>query len=85
MSRSEAIGRLADTPHLLLNAPVIGQRLGYPDTSGLDLLELFAFVFPARFVVPTIAGMARALGVEAPASDFTRDPRAVSSLACAEE
>ncbi|HEX2625050.1 MAG TPA: ATP-dependent DNA helicase, partial [Sphingomicrobium sp.] len=69
IARSEAIGRLADTPHLLLNAPVIGQRLGYPDTSGLDLLELFAFVFPARFAVPTIAGMARALGVEAPASD----------------
>src|SRR5215218_8191481 len=68
-SRGEAIARLAETPHILLNAPLVGQRLGYPDVSGLDLLELFAFVHPARFAVPTVAGMARAAGVEAPASD----------------
>ena len=53
----------------MLNAPLIGQRLGYPELSGLDLLELFAFVHPARFAVPTVAGMARAVGIEPPASD----------------
>jgi ATP-dependent DNA helicase DinG len=52
-----------------LNAPLIGQRLGYPDLSGLDLLELFAFIHPARFAVPTIAGMSRTLGLTAPASE----------------
>jgi len=62
--RGEAIARVAETPHILLNAPLIGQRLGYPDLSGLDLLELFAFVFPARFVVPTVAGLCRAVGLE---------------------
>ena len=46
----------ADTPLIMLNAPLVGQRLGYPDLSGLDLLELFAFVHPARFVVPTPKG-----------------------------
>ena len=42
----------------MLNAPLVGQRLGYPDLSGLDLLELFAFIHPARFAVPTVAGLA---------------------------
>ncbi|WP_300973021.1 ATP-dependent DNA helicase [Sphingomonas sp. LHG3406-1] len=65
-SRGEAIRAVSDTPHLLLNAPLTGQRLGYAEVSGLDLLELFAFVHPARFVVPTVAGFASALGLEAP-------------------
>ncbi len=75
-SRGEAIARLADTPHIILNAPLIGQRLGYPDVSGLDLLELFAFIHPARFAVPTVAGLARAVGVEPPAGE----PEAAATL-----
>src|SRR5687768_1129161 len=67
--RGEAIARAAETPHIILNAPLIGQRLGYPDLSGLDLLELFAFVHPARFAVPTIAGLSRTLGLSPPASE----------------
>jgi ATP-dependent DNA helicase DinG len=68
-TRGEAIARAAETPHIILNAPLVGQRLGYPELSGLDLLELFAFIHPARFAVPTPAGLSRALGLEAPASD----------------
>ena len=68
-SRGEAIARLAETPHIILNAPLVGQRLGYPDVSGLDLLELFAFIHPARFAVPTVSGLARASGVEPPTDD----------------
>ncbi len=68
-SRGEAIGRAAETPHIILNAPLVGQRLGYPELSGLDLLELFAFIHPARFAVPTAAGMSRTLGLEPPASE----------------
>jgi ATP-dependent DNA helicase DinG len=68
-SRSEAIARAAETPHIVLNAPLIGQRLGYPELSGADLLELFAFVHPARFAVPTAAGLARAVGLDPPTSD----------------
>ena len=59
----------ADTPLLLLNAPLVATRLGYPDLSGLDLLELFAFIHPARFCVPTPKGLATALGLEPPSSD----------------
>ena len=58
-SRGEAIARAAETPHIILNAPLVGQRLGYPELSGLDLLELFAFIHPARFAVPTAAGLSR--------------------------
>jgi ATP-dependent DNA helicase DinG len=66
-SRGEAISRAAETPHIILNAPLVGQRLGYPELSGLDVLELFAFVHPARFAVPTAAGLSRTLGLEPPA------------------
>ena len=68
-SRGEAIARAAETPHIILNAPLVGQRLGYPDLSGLDLLELFAFVHPARFAVPTVAGLSRTLGLKPPTSE----------------
>src|SRR5881628_3574496 len=68
-SRGEAIARAAETPHIILNAPLVGQRLGYPELSGLELLELFAFIHPARFAVPTAAGLSRALGLEPPATE----------------
>ncbi len=74
LGRGEAIARAAETPAVMLNAPLTGQRLGYPDLSGLDLLELFAFVHPARFAVPTPKGLADALGLEAPADDGAAAP-----------
>jgi len=69
ISRGEAIRIAADTPVILLNAPLIGQRLGYAELSGLDLLELFAFLHPARFMVPTPKGLARVAGLDAPEHD----------------
>src|SRR5688572_5091270 len=69
IGKGEAIVAAADTPLLLLNAPLVATRLGYPDLSGLDVLELYAFVHPARFVVPTPKGIAHALGLAEPASD----------------
>src|SRR3954452_8179700 len=69
LGRGEAIARTAETPTIMLNAPLVGQRLGYPEISGLDLLELFAFVHPARFAVPTPKGLAHALGLTVPESD----------------
>ena len=69
LAKGEAIMAAADTPLLILNSPLVATRLGYPDLSGLDLLELFAFVHPARFVVPTPKGLAHALGLGEPDSD----------------
>ena len=56
IARGEAVGMAAETPLIVLNALLTGQRLGYAELSGLDLLELFAFVHPAQFCVPTPAG-----------------------------
>ena len=69
IGRGEAIRIAADTPVILLNAALVGQRLGYADLSGLDLLELFAFLCPARFMVPTPRGLARVAGLPAPGED----------------
>lgn len=69
VSRGEAIRRAADTPHLMLNAPVVSSRLGLGELVGLDLLELFAFIHPARFAVPTPGGLAIALGIDPPGQD----------------
>lgn len=69
IAKGEAIMAAADTPVLLINAPLVAARLGYPDLSGLDLLEAFAFVHPARFCVPTPRGLAEALGLPVPLGD----------------
>ena len=69
LGKGEAIMAAADTPLLMLNAPLVATRLGYPDLSGLDLLELYAFIHPARFVVPTPKGLAAVLGLEEPLGD----------------
>lgn len=66
VSRGEAVSAAAETPVLVLNAPLTGQRLGNDALSGLDLLELWAFIHPARFLVPTPSGLARALGLTEP-------------------
>jgi len=66
LSPSEAVAALGTTPHILLNAPLLAARAGLAEVSGLDLLELFAFVHPARFAVPSVAGLASALGLPAP-------------------
>ncbi len=68
-AKGEAVMAAADTPLLLLNAPLVASRLGYPDLSGLDVLELYAFIHPAQFIVPTPKGLAHALGLEEPAGD----------------
>ena len=69
VGRGEAIRVVAETPVIVLNAPLVAQRLGYAELSGLDLLELFAFLYPARFVAPTPRGIARATGLAIPAND----------------
>jgi len=66
VSRGAAVRAAADEPLILLGALVTASRLGLPEIAGLDLLELFAFVHPARFAVPTARGLAAALGLPQP-------------------
>lgn len=69
IGRGEAIARAGETPMILMNAPMAGERLGYPELSGFDLLELFAFLHPAQFMVPTPKGLAGVIGLEVPETD----------------
>jgi ATP-dependent DNA helicase DinG len=66
LTRGEALRLSADNPVLLCNAALTGSRIGRADLSGLDVLELFAFVHPAQFCTPTISGLARALRLNPP-------------------
>jgi ATP-dependent DNA helicase DinG len=50
-------------PPLLVHAPSTLRRLGVAGLPSLDLLELFAFVLPARPAAPTPRGLALALGL----------------------
>ncbi len=63
----EALRALRDrAPPLLVHAPATARRLGSRGFACFDLLELFAFVHPARPAAPTPRGLALALGFEPP-------------------
>ena len=53
-------------PPLLLHAPATLRRLGLRAMPAYDLLELFAFVLPARSAAPTPLGLALALDLDPP-------------------
>lgn len=53
-------------PVLVCHAPYTCTRLGVDDLFAFDVLELFAFVHPATFTVPTPVGLAKAIGVTVP-------------------
>lgn len=64
---AEVAGLLRElAPPLLVHAPATLRRLGVRSIAVLDLLELFAFVLPARPVVPTPRGLAAALDLPVP-------------------
>ena len=61
---ADALVALADLPPpLLVHAPSTLRRLQAPDLPCVDLLELFAFVLPARPAAPTPRGLALAMGL----------------------
>lgn len=66
LSLAEAARRARDASPLLCHAPATAARLGIEPFPCLDLLELFAFVRPARFCLPTVRGLAEALGLARP-------------------
>tara|TARA_R110002110_G_scaffold85816_4_gene223774 strand:+ start:106123 stop:108885 length:2763 start_codon:yes stop_codon:yes gene_type:complete len=66
----EAVRRARAQPPVLCHGPATARRLGTDHIDGYDVLELFAFVRPAEFTLPTIQGLARTLGIaEAPEAD----------------
>jgi len=74
--------RLTDTPHLVCNMPLVARRLGLRAVpAGFDVLELFAFMRPARFVLPTTQGLAESLTLPSPARDAAAEAHALYAIA----
>ena len=61
----DAAARLGeDVTPLVCHAPATARRLGVDPFPAFDILELFAFVRPAAFCVPTPQGLAEQLGLD---------------------
>ena len=75
LPRDLAARKAQQEPPLLCHRPLTAARLGLQNLAAFDLLELYAFVRPASFCVPTAGGIATALGLAAPAD---REAAAVS-------
>lgn len=71
-SAERALVEATARPHLVAHAGLTLQRLGHtrnePRGTQFDVLELFAFVRPARPIAPSVRALARALGLPSPAS-----------------
>ncbi|HJS87805.1 MAG TPA: ATP-dependent DNA helicase [Acetobacteraceae bacterium] len=82
LSGEEADSRLRGLPPpLLVHAPLTWRRLGLRPMPCYDLLELFAFVLPARGAAPTPRGLAIALDRDPPAPDPAAEAALLSDLA----
>src|SRR5258708_33868892 len=66
LAPAEARSRVERETPMVCPARGTARRLDVPIFPALDLLELFAFVRPARFCVPTPRGLAAALGLDLP-------------------
>jgi ATP-dependent DNA helicase DinG len=76
ISHGKARLLLHNRPALVCHAPYSRARLGLESFYAFDALELFAFVYPVRFCVPTPAGLCKALGFSVP-EDFEDMPLAL--------
>lgn len=56
----------SDVPTLVCHAPYTHHKLGHDHLRMMDILELYAFVHPTRFCVPTPVGVAKALQIDIP-------------------
>ena len=72
LSAEQALVAANARPHLVAHAGLTLSRLGRtrsePKGVHFDVLELFAFVRPARPIAPSVGALARALGLDVPAS-----------------
>lgn len=66
LSAADVTLRAAGSRPLVCHAPSVASRLGLENLPALDLLELFAFVRPARFCLPTARGLCEALELAVP-------------------
>src|SRR5438045_8718543 len=62
LAPADARSRVERETPMLCHGPATARRLDAPLFPALDLLELFALVYPAAFCVPTPSGPAEAIG-----------------------
>lgn len=68
LSHRDAAKHIENKAVLVCHAPYTKKRLGFEAFYTFDVLELFAFVHPTRFCVPTPHGLANALYLSTPGS-----------------
>ncbi len=83
LSAGDAALRANAARPLVCHAPAVAARLGLDDLPARDLLELFAFVRPARFCLPTVRGLCEALELPVPSTpeeELEAMPRVAAAL-----
>ncbi len=80
-SLDEAADVISGEPHVLVNRVLAARRLGLPVIRAFDVLELFAFIRPARYCLPTIGGLTGVLNLSAPTGSPEDDCLAVQAVA----
>jgi len=85
LAHGEALRLARDTPPLLCHLPAVCRRLKSERFPAFDVLELYAFVRPASFCLPTPTGVAQALGLLPAGPSHTIQPERQAELlrACA--
>jgi len=63
-SVAEARLRLEQAPPLVVHRLAVARKLGVNPFTSFDLLELFAFVYPAKLALPTPKGLAKSLNFD---------------------
>ncbi|MAE50820.1 MAG: helicase [Micavibrio sp.] len=77
----DAAKMLLHKKHVMVcHAPFTRTRLGLEDLYTYDVLELYAFVHPGKFTVPTPTGLAKTLGINTP-QDFEDAPLSLMEIA----
>ena len=66
LAATAAVARAAGSRPLVCHMPAVAARLGLEAFPALDLLELYAFVRPATFCLPTPRGLCEALDLPRP-------------------
>ncbi len=79
LSHNKAASLIKNTSVMVCHAPYTKSRLGFEDFYSFDVLELFAFVHPTRFCVPTPVGLCQALNCDSP-NDFEDYPFALMDI-----
>lgn len=77
----EAAGYLAREPHLIVSRPAAARRLNLSEFQAFDLLELYAFVRPARYCLPTLGGLMKALSLDLPIATLEDQCMAMRAVA----